>query len=280
MKITIKKLILCVVFFCSFFQVHGFSNAPAEEELRIVSLSPSITEILYVLGVGKNVVGNTLYCDFPEDAKYKNKVGDFLNFDIEKVLKVKPNLIFTTEGNNLFKIQQLKQLNFKIIFIEPPRSLKLYEGMIEKIARSVHKENEGRLLIFKMNKALQNLQKIINKNKGKNILILLQLEPLYAVAQNSWLGDLFKSAGFQNIFKESFSGYGVFSQEILFTKKPEIVFVDHLVYLNKKETYTILKRIFKSSTDKIKFIQLPKDIFVRFGPRIIDAFKFLKELDD
>ncbi|NMB83144.1 MAG: ABC transporter substrate-binding protein, partial [Ignavibacteria bacterium] len=73
-----------------------FENPPK----RVIALAPNLTEFIYDLGLQHYLVGNTTYCDYPEDAKLKDKVGDMLTFNFEKILTLKPDLIFiTVEGN-------------------------------------------------------------------------------------------------------------------------------------------------------------------------------------
>jgi len=63
---------------------------------RIVSLAPSNTEILFALGLGDKVVGVTEYCDYPEAAKDKDKIGGYTTVDIERVVAIEPDLILAT----------------------------------------------------------------------------------------------------------------------------------------------------------------------------------------
>src|SRR5512135_1640756 len=75
-------------------------DAVAEPPKRIISLAPNITEILFAIDLGDRVVGDTIYCDFPDAAKKKPKVGGMSNPSIEAVVSLKPDLvIMTTDGN-------------------------------------------------------------------------------------------------------------------------------------------------------------------------------------
>jgi len=64
---------------------------------RIISLAPSNTEILFELGLGDRVIGDTVYCDYPEEAKGKEKVGGYSDIDIEKVIALNPDLILAED---------------------------------------------------------------------------------------------------------------------------------------------------------------------------------------
>ena len=65
---------------------------------RIVSTAPSITEMLYALGLGPNVVGDTTYCTYPADARSKPKIGTFLDPDLERILALRPDLVLVIKN--------------------------------------------------------------------------------------------------------------------------------------------------------------------------------------
>jgi iron complex transport system substrate-binding protein len=67
-----------------------FSNFLFSQNLRIISLAPAITEDIYLLGKGDNIVGNTIYCNRPKEAKYKEKVGNVIDVNVEKIYSLKP----------------------------------------------------------------------------------------------------------------------------------------------------------------------------------------------
>ena len=81
---------------------------------RIVTLSPSINEIVYALGEGQNVVANTKHCDFPEESKSVPKIGGYNDISLEKILDVKPTIVIGQDYDEKL-IQNLKALNIKIL---------------------------------------------------------------------------------------------------------------------------------------------------------------------
>ena len=93
----------------------GKTFEPKSKIERIVSLAPNLTELLFTLKVGNKIVGNTKYCNYPDSAKSIEKVGDLLTVDAEKIVTLKPDIIFiTVEGNSKFDYDKLKQLGFNV----------------------------------------------------------------------------------------------------------------------------------------------------------------------
>ena len=82
----------------------GRTVAVAPEPRRIISLAPDLTETLFALGLGERVVGVTSYCDYPAEARAKEKVGDTINPDLERIIALKPDLVLVSTSSQLEKI--------------------------------------------------------------------------------------------------------------------------------------------------------------------------------
>ena len=102
-SITLFNLLLASLLFST----AALSAAPPP--VRIVSTAPSITEMLYALGLGPNVVGDTIYCTYPDDARTKPKIGTFLDPDLERILALRPDLVLVIK-NPIGVTQKLRSL--------------------------------------------------------------------------------------------------------------------------------------------------------------------------
>ena len=90
----------------------AYAGEPAMPPKRIVSLAPSMTEILFALGLGDHIAGDTIFCDYPEEAKKKSKIGGMSNPSLEAVISLKPDLVVvTTDGNPKDLFQWVAQLS-------------------------------------------------------------------------------------------------------------------------------------------------------------------------
>ena len=107
---------------------------------KIISLAPNLTEILFSLNVGNEIVGDTKYCNYPDSAKNIEKVGDLLTIDAEKIISLQPDIIFiTVEGNSRSDYEKLKSLGMKV-FVSNPRSYSGIKKTLLDISKIVHKE--------------------------------------------------------------------------------------------------------------------------------------------
>ena len=114
--------------------------------VRIVSLAPHLTEILFELGVGDNVIATVSYADFPEEAKLIPRVGDAFSVNVEQLVAMQPDIIFAWESGGVNKaLKRLENLGFTIFRNEAP-SLAGIANTIEEIAVLVGKADTGQRL--------------------------------------------------------------------------------------------------------------------------------------
>src|SRR5213594_2656778 len=85
---------------------------------RIVSVAPSITEILFALGAGDQVIGDTTYCNYPEAAKSKAKIGGFSTPNLEAILALRPDLVFTTSQHSEL-VRDLRYARIEAVELQP-----------------------------------------------------------------------------------------------------------------------------------------------------------------
>lgn len=237
---------------------------------RIISLAPNLTEIIYDLKLDKYLVANTIYCDYPEDAKKKEKVGDMLTFNFEKILSLKPDLIFiTVEGNSKETYDKFKELGLKV-FVSNPRN---YEG-VKKTYKDI-----GKIFSVNTDSTIRNWDSTINriksesKNFNKSAMFIVQLAPLMVVGPNTFLNEYLNFCGLKNIANDSPLNYPVFNREEVIKRNP-----DYIIIPESKKDDSIDKMIsvypewknLKAIKNK-NVIIVDDNLFLRPGPRFVKA---------
>ena len=247
-------------------------------DLKIVALSPHLTELVFALKKSKILVANTIQCDYPGDAKKINKIGSYSSPDLEKIVNINPDIILATEGNSKSTLDNLRRLKLNVQEFSP-KNIDELKADILRLGVLLNAEKEAQELEKKIAQKWESLTKI-NPGKNRKILISLQLEPIYAVGPDTWLGDLFAQAQFQNTINAGPLKYPVVGEEYILGNLPEILFLMSSKLARSENMSAIKKfeKIFPSSlkTPQIKF--LDADIFVRPGPRIVDAIDYLLAL--
>src|SRR3990167_1133442 len=86
---------------------------------RIISMAPSNTELLFALGLGDKVVGVTTFCLYPEEARGKEKIGNFTTVNLEKIMLLSPDCIFATGLGQMMNVNKMEKIGLKVVVISP-----------------------------------------------------------------------------------------------------------------------------------------------------------------
>jgi iron complex transport system substrate-binding protein len=243
---------------------------------RIISLAPSLTEMVFSLGKGKYIAGNTLFCNKPDSAKNITKVGDLLNADCEKIVSLKPDIIlFTVEGNQKNTYERLKALGLKT-FISNPRTFEGIKKTYSDLGVILHAENKAKNEIRRWDSTLAVLKKQFEQFKNKNVLFLVSVNPIMAAGKNTYLHELIQSAEMNNLAAGQPFNYPVLSRENVMKMDPDYIFVAGM----GKEFKTDLKSLYPewSELKAVKnkhIIYLDPDLYMRPGPNFIGALSDL-----
>ncbi|HEX4948203.1 MAG TPA: ABC transporter substrate-binding protein, partial [Blastocatellia bacterium] len=166
---------------------------------RIISLAPSITEILFALKLGERVVGVTSYCDFPPEAQAKEKVGDTLKPNLERLIALKPDLVLISTASQLEKItQRLDQFGIPV-FVTNPKSVAGVLASIRKIGELTGAEQPAEALTAEMQTRIAAVQRQSANQPAPRVLYILQLSPLITAGKNTFINDLITQAGGHSI---------------------------------------------------------------------------------
>jgi iron complex transport system substrate-binding protein len=274
------RFLICVFGF--WFLIFNFACSKQRQiasSQRIISLVPSITEIVFALEKESLLVGNTIYCDFPEGAKQIYKVGDFSSPSLEKILKRKPTLVLATLPEQKTIVEQLKQ-NKIPVFTSRPRTVDSVLVEIIEIGQLIGAKEKAEILTV----ALKNKLKEINQRNpniidSPKVYIEISSTPIMTIGNLSYINDLIRYAGAKNVFGDIDREYIVTNSEELITRNPDVILILHpsakkaqvrkrmgwsqITAIKKGRIYDILPE------DAGKGITLNPDYFFRPGPRFI-----------
>ncbi len=253
----------------------SIENAPQ----RVITLAPNLTEMIYSLHLQKYLVGNTLYCNYPEEAADVEKVGDMLTFNFEKIVTLKPDLIFiTVEGNTKETYEKFKELGLKI-FVSNPRNFSGIKKTYMDLAKIFGIESRAKNEISKWDSVTNSISLSSQKNKILTGAMLIEITPIMAAGKNTFFNEFLELCGIKNIADDSPFNYPIFSREELLKRDPNFIF--YPTSLDDK-----LERVIKvypewknlKAIKENKFYLIDRDIFSRPGPRFIDALQNLYTL--
>jgi iron complex transport system substrate-binding protein len=193
--------------------------------MRIIALAPSINENIYALGAGDKLVANTTYATYPKEAIKLPKVGGYFSISLEKILMLKPTLVFM-QKNNLDIKPKLALLGIKTELIASSSMQDIKNGIL-KIAKLTHTDKKAKKLIQDIDKAIKNSQGIL---KDKKILIVFgrqfNLKREIFISGNSvYFSDIIRSSENQNAYKEISSKQPLLSYEGIVKLNPDIIYI-------------------------------------------------------
>ena len=235
---------------------------------KIISLAPNLTEMIYELGLDSLLIGNTKYCNYPKGATTKEKIGDLLTVDYEKIIKLKPDLIFiTVEGNAKDSYDKLDKLGFQL-FVSNPRDFTGIKKTFRDISKIFRIEKIAESKIINWDEVVEKVkEKTLNRKKTSG-MFLVSLKPVMLAGGNTFVNEFLKIVGIENIAADSKVSYPLFSREEILTRNPEIII--HAISnegINSEiaNNYPEWKKI--EAVKNKNIIKIDPDLFFRPGPR-------------
>lgn len=234
--------------------------------IRIISLKPNITEILFALGVGDKVVGDTTWCDWPVEAKKLPKVADYININTEKIIALRPDLVIgSTENAIKGQFDVIENAGIKTLLLSFRTIDDLYSS-IEKIANAVGKKDEGLKVIHKIKDDL-TIARAYDRTSARKVLILVGRRPLIAAGDMTFYGDILRTIGVKNIVESKKTPYPTINTEFIVAKNPDVI-IDLAM---GSEANNDLPKIIKGKVKQFNMSDF------RAGPRLGEAVKRLNE---
>ncbi len=238
-------------------------------EKRVISLAPNLTEIIYFLGLEKNLIANTIHCDYPEGAKRLPKIGDLWNFDVEKIVEYNPDFILASfSGNSKTGVERLENLGMKVYTLKEEKVDDIISN-INFVANLFNISAEDK--IGRLKAKIKNLP---IQNKNNRCLILLSVKPYYSVSTNSFIADVFKLSGFENVVTTGVR-YPLLSEEEIMKLDFDFLFLPD--NLKGEEKFIRKKMLDLSKNPKIYFVD--ENRISRPGPRVFDLIVELSKIN-
>jgi len=248
----------------------------SKEPQRIISTAPSVTEILFALGLNEKIVGVTTLCNYPEEAKTKEKIGTFQSPNIEKILSLKPDIVIATGGVQRQTVEKLEQLGIPV-FVSYPRTMEEVIRSIYTIGHITGAEESAKKLAFDLKLRVAKVTSKVSKARVKpKVFFELWNEPLMSAGPGSFIDDIIRKAGGINIAGSSKSAYPIFSLEQLVKEDPDVIIGAESsmganpLDVSKRPGWNTLKAVKNQ-----KVFMINDDIVFRAGPRLVLALEII-----
>lgn len=269
-----RRYFLSILIFLFFIIIQ---NMHAAEDMRIISIAPALTEILYSLGLNEEIVAITSFCDYPEEASSKEKIGTFSDPSIEKILSLKPDIIFATGLEQAAVVERLKKLGL-MVYVSHPSTMAELLKEIRQIGELTHRGAEANILVSGMEKRINAVSKEstrIPQEEKKKVFIEIWHDPLITAGRGSFVDELIEIAGGINIAYDTPEPYSYFSGELVIERNPDFIILGHkggpdlITSLKKRAGWSGINAVKNNGIcDDIN-----PDLFLRSGPRLVDGLE-------
>lgn len=240
---------------------------------RIVSLAPNLTEIVYAVGAGDRLVGDTTYCDYPEAAKNVTKVGDTMHPSIERIIALKPQVVLISTASQLEAFT--KQLGDQqiAVYVTNPRSLDEVFHSMETLGELLGNRDRAASLANELRQRTARVEATIKSTNPTRVFYQVSGEPLYTIGRESYLTDLVRRAGGISVTADVPTAFPRFSDEAALAAKPDAIILptggsmgaanSTVAPALKDSPAALNNRVYKINDDHLS----------RPGPRLVDGLE-------
>lgn len=238
----------------------------------IVSLAPSVTEILFGLGAGDRITGATPYCNYPPEARDIPRVGDLGSPNLELLLSMQPELVIAAEFEHKNHPDILRRAGIEVLIV-PISNMDDVFNAIDVLGEIVHKTSEARELRRQLEDQLQqarNLYQHVPPENRPRVYIEVAPRPIMTIGRRSFVHDIIELAGGVNVAGDIDSSYPVVSPEMVVQWNPDVMLVGSMT--PQSDASALSGRIGWSGIKALRtgrvINDLSPDLYLRPGPRL------------
>lgn len=245
---------------------------------RIVSLAPSVTELVYALGEQDRLVGVTDFCDYPAEAASKPRVAGFNTINLEAIVRARPDLVIASRGNLPEDLAAIRQVHIPVFGFEIESIPALLSG-IETLGALLGNEERASRLRSSWQVRIGSVTAAVSRipwEQRPRVFFGGMSEPVYSVGPGSFVHDLIVAAGGRNTFGDIALPWPRIDLETLVRRDPDVLLI---AYMSPSDTAGVLQRLRTApgwrslSAVRKGNVAVLGDEVMRPGPRMVEALE-------
>ena len=268
---------LFIIYICAWGTVSALAGPQ-----RIVSTAPSITEMLYSLGLGNRVVGVTTYCHYPPEVRQKPKIGNYMNPNFETILATKADLIVVLREHRGL-VKQLRDFGLPVIALQHNDLTGIYQSLVS-LGEVTGTSDRAAKQVDRLQSELAAIRRRTTSLTRRSVMFVIGRTPetvadLVVVGRGSFLNELIAIAGGRNIFEDTLAYYPRIPHEEIYARGPEVI-IDMgnmgTTYQITTDRHEVVTELWKKMP-KLPAVQtgrvypVTEDLFVVPGPRVVET---------
>jgi iron complex transport system substrate-binding protein len=243
-------------------------NVPVKID-RAVSLAPSLTEMIFAVGAGDTLVGVTSYCNYPEQAKAIEKVGDTMTPNIERIIALKPQIVFVSTASQLEAFTKTLDDQGIAVFVSEAKSLDDVYRSLNQFGDLFGTKKRAANLVSELMRSAEGFRYSLEGKPTPKVFVQISNDPLFTIGRDSFLTEVLEHAGGTSATNDVPTAYPKLSKETAMALNPDVII------LSDSDDNREPNDVFKNSpaVKNGRVYRINADIISRPGPRLVDAIE-------
>jgi iron complex transport system substrate-binding protein len=197
--------------------------AGADPPRRIISMGPVITEMIYLLGAEDSLIADTVYCNVPEAARAKTKIGSIIQADVEKIISLAPDIVLANPLASEKQLETLRQMGIQVVRFDNPATFEKICLMMDELGRLLGREEKARALITEAKASVDAIVSRTRLRPARKVFIQIGMNPLHTSPEGTFIHEYITFAGGINVAAHAKSGN--YSREKVLEVNPDVILI-------------------------------------------------------
>nr|WP_319396210.1 helical backbone metal receptor [uncultured Desulfobacter sp.] len=221
-RLKFFNLFLIWVLFLVFVRCSAAGQSPGPA-VRVVSLSPFITETIYLLGAQAQLIADTSYCTVPSEAAQKEKIGSVTQMNVEKIISLAPDLVIASPLSRETQLKILRDQGLCVMEIRNPKNFDQMCALTLKIATALGKTARAKVIVQQASADVDKIREQVTGLRPRRVFIQIGLKPLHTVNKDLFINEYVVQSNAINIAEHHPSG--IYSREAVIQQDPDVILV-------------------------------------------------------
>ncbi len=240
---------------------------------RFISLAPNLTELVYAIGAGDRLVGNTTFCDYPSEAKSVPKVGDTLQPSIERIIGLRPQLVLVSTASQLEAFTNQLDEQKIAVYVTNPLTLEEMFRSITTLGDLLGARDRANTVVADLRKRTSAVAEAIKHVKPIRVFYQVSGEPLYTIGGEAYLTDLVTRAGGVSATADVKAAFPRFSDEAALAAQPEAIILPTGGSMGAANSTVAAALKNSPAVLSNRVYRINEDHLSRPGPRLVDGLE-------
>jgi iron complex transport system substrate-binding protein len=236
---------------------------------RVVSLAPSLTEMVFAAGAADRLVGVTTYCNYPAETASIAKVGDTQTPNIERIIALKPDVVLVSTDSQLEAFMNVLGEQKVAVYVTDAKKFEDVPQALRRLGELFGTEGTANGAADNMAAREQAVIERLATKKRPNVFVQISKDDLFTIGKTSFLTEVIERAGGVSMTRDIDSPYPKLSKETALALNPDVII------LSDSEDNREPNDVFKNSpaVKNARVYRINADIISRPGPRLVDAME-------